>query len=246
MIITLILSYAFALLYYFFLGKRPEASWIYILFIVAYMWIPGICAWIMAKKDEIYLPFRCRFSTYLKTGCISLLFALIPIFLGAFLYEWQPIFIENWKSSVLSLFFYFLIGLFLGPLVVLGQEMMWRGVLYEKYKHLGFLKASAWIGLIWGIWYIPLILLGFNHPEHPVEGIFMTILLTVAVSPLFFYLREKGHSVLVPTAFHGVMNAFFGVAFFVFAAPNYLVVGPTGILGIATYALASIYAWKKR
>jgi len=65
-------------------------------------------------------------------------------------------------------------GLFAGDtlnaLFGFGEEAGWRGYLLHEWKHMQFWKASLFIGLIWGIWHAPLILLGYNYPQHSPTG----------------------------------------------------------------------------
>lgn len=96
-----------------------------------------------------------------------------------------------------------------------GEELGWRGFmvrsLYER--KFGFWKTSFLIGVVWGFWHAPLIIFfSHNYPEHPIEGIFMMVGFTVLLSPILIYLRIKSESVLVPSVFHGVINALSGIS----------------------------------
>ncbi len=71
---------------------------------------------------------------------------------------------------------------------------------------MGFLKSSGFIGLIWGLWHLPIILMGHNYPHHPYFGIVIMCLFTLSVSPLFTYVRVKTKSVLGPSMLHGMIN----------------------------------------
>jgi membrane protease YdiL (CAAX protease family) len=88
-----------------------------------------------------------------------------------------------------------------------GEEFGWRGLMLWETKHLGFLGANCFIGLIWGIWHWPVILMGFNYPHHPYIGLFMMVLFTMSLSPLFAYVRIKTKSILGPCMLHGMINA---------------------------------------
>lgn len=88
-----------------------------------------------------------------------------------------------------------------------GEEFGWRGLMLEETKRFGFLKANGFIGLIWGIWHIPAILMGHNYPHHPYLGIIMMTLFTLSVSPVFAYVRVKTRSILGSCMLHGMINA---------------------------------------
>ncbi|MGC3945487.1 MAG: CPBP family intramembrane metalloprotease [Chryseolinea sp.] len=88
-----------------------------------------------------------------------------------------------------------------------GEEFGWRGLMLSETKSLGFLKASCFIGMVWGIWHLPVILMGHNYPHHPYIGIVMMTLFTLSVAPVFAYVRIKTKSILGPCMLHGMVNA---------------------------------------
>jgi len=88
-----------------------------------------------------------------------------------------------------------------------GEEFGRRGLMFRETLKMGFLKASAFIGLLWGIWHLPAILMGHNYPHHPYLGILMMCLFTVSISPIFTYVRVKTKSILGPCMLHGMINA---------------------------------------
>ena len=88
-----------------------------------------------------------------------------------------------------------------------GEEFGWRGLMFKETLQLGFLKASGFIGLVWGIWHLPVILMGHNYPNHPYLGIAMMCLFTLSVSPIFTYIRAKTKSILGSCMLHGMINA---------------------------------------
>lgn len=88
-----------------------------------------------------------------------------------------------------------------------GEEFGWRGLLLAETQAMGFLKSSVFIGLVWGLWHAPVILMGHNYPHHPYFGIVMMCLFTLSVSPLFTYLRIKTKSIVGPCILHGMINA---------------------------------------
>ena len=92
----------------------------------------------------------------------------------------------------------------------MGEELGWRGFLYNETKNSGFWKANLWIGIVWGLWHAPLILQGHNYPNHPVVGVLMMVLLCVPLGYILAYLRAKTNSVLAPAIFHSAINAVAG------------------------------------
>jgi membrane protease YdiL (CAAX protease family) len=128
-------------------------------------------------------------------------------------------------------------GLVAGPTINaiagFGEELGWRGMLQKEFAPLGFWKASLLVGVIWGVWHAPLILQGHNYPEHPRTGVLMMILWCALLGPVFSYVRLKARSVLAAAVMHGSVNATFGLAIMVVKGGNDLVVGVTGVSGLA-------------
>lgn len=127
--------------------------------------------------------------------------------------------ISNIDPSVLYVII-LLQGTFLGGFFnipfMFGEEFGWRGFLLFETKGLGFWNSSLLIGFIWGIWHLPLILLGLNYPDHPYIGILMMIAFTISLSPLFSYTRLKTKSLLGSCLLHGMFNGTAGIfAYFV-------------------------------
>lgn len=124
--------------------------------------------------------------------------------------------------------------------VALGEELGWRGLLAEELRPLGFWRSNLLIGLIWGIWYAPIVLMGFNFPEHPWQGVGIMIMLTTAVSFVLSYLRYKIRTVFAPAAFHGMVNGSSPILFFFFVGGNDLWSSLAGVAGTLTALIATL------
>jgi membrane protease YdiL (CAAX protease family) len=137
-----------------------------------------------------------------------------------------------------------LLGLVAGPTVnavaAFGEEVGWRGLLLRELEALGLWRASAVIGVVWGFWHAPLIVLGHNYPQHPGAGVFLMTVLTVLLSPLLGYLTLRAGSVVAAAVFHGTLNATAGLAILVVQGGSDLSVGVTGLAGFVVLLLANI------
>jgi membrane protease YdiL (CAAX protease family) len=131
-------------------------------------------------------------------------------------------------------------GITVNAVAGFGEELGWRGLLQKEFGYLGFWKSSALIGVIWGIWHAPLILLGHNYPEHPVAGVFMMTIFTLLLSPIFSYVRLKAKSVIAAAVIHGSLNATVGLAIMVIKGGNDLIVGVTGVSGFIVLATVNL------
>jgi len=131
-------------------------------------------------------------------------------------------------------------GITINAVAGFGEELGWRGFLQKELGYLGFWKSSIIIGLVWGIWHAPIILQGHNYPEHPQAGVFMMIIFTLLLSPIFSYVRLKAKSVIAAAIIHGSLNATIGLPLMVIKGGNDLTVGATGLAGFIALALANV------
>ncbi|MBM3154058.1 MAG: CPBP family intramembrane metalloprotease [Chloroflexi bacterium] len=131
-------------------------------------------------------------------------------------------------------------GITVNAVAGFGEELGWRGLLQKEFGFMGFWRSSALIGVIWGIWHAPLILLGHNYPQHPVAGVFMMTVFTLLLSPIFSYVRLKAKSVIAAAIIHGSLNATVGLALMVVAGGTDLTIGVTGLAGFIVLALVNL------
>lgn len=131
-------------------------------------------------------------------------------------------------------------GITINAIAGFGEELGWRGLLQKELGHMGFWKSSATVGIIWGVWHTPIILQGHNYPEHPLAGVFMMIIFTLLLSPIFSYVRLKAKSVIAAAIIHGSLNATVGLSIMVIKGGNDLTVGVTGLAGFTVLGLVNI------
>jgi len=112
-----------------------------------------------------------------------------------------------------------------------GEELGWRGFLVNEFKEMNFIKASLIIGVIWGIWHAPIILMGHNYPEHPQWGVLFMTVFCILLSFLFLYVTIKAKSVIAASVMHGSINAFFGITLMISRGGNDLILGLAGVSG---------------
>jgi membrane protease YdiL (CAAX protease family) len=131
-------------------------------------------------------------------------------------------------------------GLTINAVAGFGEELGWRGLLQQELAFLGFWRSSLLIGFIWGLWHAPIIIQGYNYPQHPVAGVFMMIAMTTLLGPIFSYFRVKSGSVLTAAVAHGTFNGTAGIATVVVQGGNDLTIGVLGLSGIISMALILI------
>ncbi|MBN2479526.1 MAG: CPBP family intramembrane metalloprotease [Parachlamydiales bacterium] len=227
-----------------------------------YMWIPGLVALFFAKKEKIkllifqkkfnrfyfYAVFAAIIFTFL-TILISLPFAKLNFSVG--LSEQLKLFDSIFLNFLFSFFVFLTAGLFFGVTINtffgLGEEIMWRGYLFEKFQKFGFWKMGLFIGIIWGLWYAPLILtFGYNIKDHRILACIFMIIFTILSSPVFLYFKIKGKAIIVPALLHGSINAINGLSIAVFADVNRILIGSVGITGFVVWILFDLYIYLKK
>jgi uncharacterized protein len=138
-----------------------------------------------------------------------------------------------WLSIIQGL----IAGVTVNAVAAFGEELGWRGLLQKELSPLGFWKASLLIGLIWGIWHAPIILQGYNYPDHPQWGVLFMTIFTILFAPLISFARNKCNSVIAAAIMHGSLNGTAGIAILLIQGGNDLT---TGILGLAGFVVMGI------
>lgn len=122
-----------------------------------------------------------------------------------------------------------------------GEELGWRGWLLPALQPLGVWKAIPLVGVVWGIWHSPVILLGYNFDQPNPAGLLLMTTGCIAVGMLLGLLRIWSGS-LWPCVFgHGAFNAAGGLIALlsnVSTPPNPALAGP---LGVGTWVAASAF-----
>jgi uncharacterized protein len=134
-----------------------------------------------------------------------------------------------------------LLGPILGIVVTFGEEYGWRGYLQSELLKLGRVRGVLLLGLIWGAWHGPIILMGYNYPDHPLLGVALMTLYMTGLAVVLSYAVLKSGSVLLAAFLHAVNNQ---VAAFIIAigfkpfdtAFSFMI----GIYGIAMLALVAL------
>lgn len=135
-------------------------------------------------------------------------------------------------------------GLIIGPtlnaVAGFGEELGWRGFLQNELRPMGFWASSALIGFIWGVWHLPLILMGHNYPEHPVPGVLFWTVNCVFLGVVISYVRVRAKSVIAAAVMHGTYNATAGLAIILIFGGNDLITGVQGISGVIVTGLLAV------
>ena len=133
-------------------------------------------------------------------------------------------------------------GVTINALFAFGEEIGWRGYLLKQFEGKNFLTTSIIIGIIWGLWHAPLILLGHNYPQHPQWGVLMMVVMSIPLSFIIQYFRVKSGSVIVAAVMHGTFNALAGMAYIFIDINNWndLIDASCGLTGICSLLVVAI------
>jgi len=235
--------------------------------VAAVMWAPAVAALITTrmvsheKLSSLWLRFGRSWKPYLATALLIPLAYIITYLvtwaLGLGQPDWQ---LKTFFSMVAETGVdmttapspgVLLAGLFFSSLLVapivnsifgLGEELGWRGYLLPRLMPLGKWKAYGLLGIIWGLWHAPLVLMGFNYPGTPVLGVLMMVLLTTAIGFFINEMTLRYRSAVLAGWIHGVFNSqAYGIwRALLFANTNPVLGGINGLVGIVVISLLGL------
>jgi membrane protease YdiL (CAAX protease family) len=129
----------------------------------------------------------------------------------------------------------------LAIVIAFGEEYGWRGYLQSELLKMGRVRGVLLLGVIWGIWHWPIILMGYNYPGYPLLGLLLMALYTTGLSVVLGYAVLRSGSVLLAAYLHAlnnqVLNFIVLLGFRPFDAAFSFGIG---IYGIATLAIVAL------
>jgi len=149
-----------------------------------------------------------------------------------------------------------LTSLILGPVIncisCFGEEWGWRGYLLPKMlKKMQVLPAIIISGIIWGLWHLPIIIMGHNYGTDyflfPYMGIIMMCLFCISLGAILSYVTIKTDSCIPAIIGHGAINGIASVGIYFTYDGGKALLGPAPcglIAGIPLYISAVIICIK--
>ncbi len=149
-------------------------------------------------------------------------------------------------------------GIFLSPfanfLNCFGEEWGWRGYLLPKLlKQFKVVPAILITGVVWGLWHMPLIIMGHNYgvgyPGYPLVGVIAMCIFCMVTGVIFSYVTIKTGSCIPAVMGHGMLNglAAVGLLFSSIEDPFNVFIGPmpVGLVGgLGLIVLAGVLLYK--
>ncbi len=241
------------------------------LMISAVMWVPALATWLTIKfitrEGSAILNLRLgSWKPYLYTAllvplCFASIYGLTWLF-GLGQPDWQLTqFLAAIRETAGTALpptppaAYVFLGLFaasslaapfVNALFGLGEEIGWRGYLLPKLLPLGKPKAYLLLGVVWGLWHLPLIAIGFTYPGQPVLGVLAFMALTTAFGIYLNELTLRHRSTILAGWVHGLFNSQkLGIWTLIFPSIDPLIGGYAGIVGIVVCLTLGLWEMRR-
>lgn len=136
----------------------------------------------------------------------------------------------------------FLIGLAISFVLVSGEEIGWRGYMLTRLIDAGVPRPVLVSGLIWGVWHLPLVLVGvYASGPSPILSASLLLVGITAFSYVIARFRLETGSVWPAVALHAAWNSVIQGPFdgAVSGADAALWVGESGVLTTLTLIVAA-------
>lgn len=138
------------------------------------------------------------------------------------------------------------LGIAVGFVYGLGEEMGWRGYLLPKLVQGGARFPILISGLVWGIWHAPFVLLLYER--HPVVNALLYALACLAFGVFISWLRLASGSVFIAALAHSAYNTFYQELYdHSFAGPNkWFWAGDVGLLCSLSCGALALWLYRTR
>jgi membrane protease YdiL (CAAX protease family) len=121
----------------------------------------------------------------------------------------------------------------------LGEEIGWRGYLFELMGRRNDIRSTVIIGSVWGLWHsTAIILLGFNYPILRAAGIPLFVVFCILLTAPMLKLTTMSSSILPAVSIHGAVNALWRTTLLVTTMSE--TYGGLGITGIASWLITVV------
>lgn len=192
------------------------------------------------------LSFGHNYRYYL---IIPILFSVLFI-LGYFMIHMLGLSLPTMEYDP-GLFFVF-IGMSLMTVVItwpkyFGEEYGWRFYLQDRvFPLFGVYPGVVLIGIVWGLWHLPLMLVGLNFPDNLIAGNIIYIGWAIIIGIIFSYAVMKTRSIWIAVLLHALTDAFIGIGSGYIANSNILIAFLPILLlmGIFAAVLIRSRVWK--
>ena len=148
-----------------------------------------------------------------------------------------------WLMLIMTVFSGLLTGITINALFAFGEEYGWRNYLVHALREHKFWAAALFIGVVWGLWHFPLILMGHNYPNEPRWGVLLMVAFCVLMGIIELYFVLKTKSMIVAAVMHGTINALAGMVIYFTLGGNDFLNGMVGLSGFIVMVLVIVCLW---
>jgi membrane protease YdiL (CAAX protease family) len=184
--------------------------------------------------------------------CAACLLVFVAVAVVGLLVAWSlGLYQASWPSTWLPFLLLVPSAVVSLPLY-LGEELGWQGYMLPRLLRFGTARGIALGGVLWGLWHLPMTLLGGSYPGHPLwVAVPSAVVSAVGAGAVIALIRLRTTSVWPAVLAHLGLNEFALVLPYLLAAPSFvpdpLLAGPIGVtawpvLGLAVLILAATYA----
>ncbi|MDD4541689.1 MAG: CPBP family intramembrane metalloprotease [Eubacteriales bacterium] len=139
----------------------------------------------------------------------------------------------------------------IGPIIniipTMGEELGWRGYLLPKLRMFLSDRAALIItGAIWGIWHLPVIVMGHNYGTdywgYPWLGILAMIFFCVVLGTIEGYISIKLQSAIPAAMIHSTVNAGAALPIYMLKGSYNTLLGPAivGLIGGLPFIVSAV------
>lgn len=247
------------------------------------MWSPAVASLILAKAVErtswrtrVGLRFRGRWARVLAWTPAALVLIVALLALGVLVTAVRGVPMDltgrTWLETgtaqmaeltgqevpavavVLVVLINSAVGLLITSAATLGEEIGWRGWLWPALTPLGRIPAAIVGGVIWSLWHLPVVLIGYNYPgANRAAAVAMFLLPCIAMTLLFGVITDRAAGSPIPAALgHAAINSLAGIVLSVAASGRTMeqyssfIDGPAGIIGVVLMAAAALVLLVRR
>ena len=215
------------------------------------MWVPTIAAIIAGcisqKESNGKISFKKLLQSigFQKTSIKWILLScLIPaVYIGIpYVLFWIafPNSLDMSKASVIQLVLMSVVGIFIGLITAIGEEIGWRGYLVPAtLERVGIKKALIYTSIFWGVWHLPILISGLYMPGTPAwYSVPAFLFMIIPVGMIYGIITIKTKSIWPAIFLHAAHNTFDQLIFGTVTVANnkMFFVSETGIFTI-------IFAW---
>jgi uncharacterized protein len=184
--------------------------------------------------------------------CAACLLVFVAVAVVGLLVAWSlGLYQASWPSTWLPFLLLVPSAVVSLPLY-LGEELGWQGYMLPRLLRFGTARGIALGGVLWGLWHLPMTLLGGSYPGHPLwVAVPSAVVSAVGAGAVIALIRLRTTSVWPAVLAHLGLNEFALVLPYLLATPSFvpdpLLAGPISVtawpvLGLAVLILAATYA----